>query len=143
MLTPHYFLFSGFLCLLAVSRQAHPDGRNRLDHPAHTVATIQRWSGQGIRETQIRHSTGQPPSATSVITRTTSVITRATSVMPQTASVISEYRCGKTLSSSKIEWKMFSSTTHKGIVKLQILLLMKYLQRKVWSTYLGFIDQYV
>lgn len=46
------------MCVLAVARQAHPDGRDRLDDPAHSLAAQQRRDRQGVREAQERYQAG-------------------------------------------------------------------------------------
>lgn len=44
--------------VLAVARQAYPDGRDRLDDPAYSLAAQQRRDRQGVREAEERHQTG-------------------------------------------------------------------------------------
>jgi hypothetical protein len=51
--------FSGFVRVLAGAGQAHPDGRDGMDDPAHPVAARQRRGGQGVCQTQVGHSAGR------------------------------------------------------------------------------------
>lgn len=48
----------GFVRVLAVARQAYPDGRDRLDDPANSLAAQQRRDRQGVREAQERYQAG-------------------------------------------------------------------------------------
>lgn len=42
--------------MLAAPGQAHPNGRDGLDHLTHLVAAQQRRGGQGVRQTEIGHT---------------------------------------------------------------------------------------
>lgn len=52
--------FIGILCLLVVFGQENSNGRDGMDDSADFVAEKQRWSGEGVRETEIGYSSRKP-----------------------------------------------------------------------------------
>lgn len=50
----------GILCLLVVLGQENSNGRDGMDDSANFVAEKQRWSGEGVCETEVWYSSRKP-----------------------------------------------------------------------------------